>query len=509
MPDPATIATWRFEQITPLLDDRLSRADKRRYLRDRARDAVDWPGRTTPRPIPRATLLRWLARYRRGGLEDLRPRERHRTRTDRSELISHALALLTEEPARSLAQLLHYLALQFPDTPLSRSTLQRELTRHPAYAGIVRQRSGYGRRLRDRYETSRSHECWQLDGKGPFPVPFTDGTRRRVHILSVLDDYSRYVLAAVTSPTESTPGTVRALRQAIARFGLPDRMQFDRGSAFDSHPVRDGLALLGIHRNFVRPKNPEAGGKVEAYHRVLERWFVRELRHQEVHNDAHLQDLLTATIELLYNRHRHRILKQSPEQALAQRISQRRVGAEELARAFWARTNVKSHPKTGELALPNGQFRVTWRYAGKRVRVRYDPAEPRAVLLLGRDQELALEPMVVKPLFPIERPRGHGQLQKILDRWRGHQRPNALPGFGLPELFRELTPLVGHLVPDDDREARLIADFYRDVGPLDPAAFGQALATTQAALGSGRAIDVYLDHLRRLIRAAQPKSEQP
>jgi len=509
MPDPDTIATWRFEQITPLLDDRLSRADRRRYLRERARDAVDWPGRTTPRPIPRATLQRWVARYRRDGLAGLRPRERHRERTDRSALVSHALALLTEEPERSLGQLLHYLELQFPDTPLSRSTLQRELTRHRAYAGIVRQRAGHGRRLRDRYETSRPHECWQLDGKGPFPVRFTDGTRRRVHVLSVLDDYSRYVLAAVTSPTESMPGTVRALRQAIARFGLADRMQFDRGSAFDSHPVRDGLALLGVHRNAVRPRNPEAGGKIEAYHRALERWFVRELRHQEVQSEAHLQDLLAATIELLYNRHRHRILKKSPAEALADQMSARRVGTEELARAFGVRTDVRSHPKTGEVALPNGRFRVTWRYAGKRLRVRYDPAEPRAVLLLGRDQELPLEPMVVKPLFPITPARGQGQLQKILDRWRGHQRPNALPGFGLPELFRDLAPLVGHLVPDDDREARLIADFYRDVGPLDPAPLRQALATTHAALGSGRAIDVYLDHLRRLIRAAQPRSEQP
>ena len=507
MPDPDTIATWRFEQISPLLDPSLSRPDQRRYLRQRAREPVAWPGRSTPRPIPRATLLRWRARYRQEGLEGLRPRERQRQRPDRSDLVTHALALLTEEPGRSLAQLLHYLEIEFPHAKLSRSTLQRELVRHRAYAGIVRQRSGHDRRLRHRYETARPHEGWQLDGKGPFPVLFTDGTHRRVHVLTVLDDYSRYVLAAVMSPTECTPGTVRVLRQAIARFGLPDRMQFDRGSAFDSLPVREGLALLGIHRNFVRPRHPEAGGKIEAYHRLLERWFVRELRHQEVHNETHLQELLTATIELLYNRHRHRVLKQSPEQALANRISPRRVGAEELARAFWARTEGKSHPKTGELALPNGRFRVPARYAGQRLHLRYDPAEPRAVLRLARDQELPLEPLVVRPLFPVAPPRGHGQLQKILDRWRGHERPNALPGFGLPELFRELVPLVGHLVPEDDREAHLIADFYRDVGPLDPTHLRHALATTQAALGSGRAIDVYLDHLRRLIRAAQPKGK--
>lgn len=56
--------------------------------------------------------------------------------------------------------------------------------------------------------------------------------------------------------------------------------------------------------------------------------------------------------------------------------------------------------------------------------------------------------MTVKPLssVPPQSPRrGRGQLQKLLDRWR--ERPNAEPGFGLPEVFGELSRLVGRTLP--------------------------------------------------------------
>ncbi|MFQ5601159.1 MAG: DDE-type integrase/transposase/recombinase [Candidatus Krumholzibacteriia bacterium] len=514
MHDPWPIATWRFEQISPLLDPALTGAEKRRYIREKARQSIEWPHsgrRGARRPIARATLLRWLRSYQRDGLKGLLPEPRSRKKPDRSELVAYALALLVEEPERSLNQLLVYLKLQFPKQSLSRSTLQRELTRHSAYAGIVKRKP---RKLRQRYETARPHECWQLDGKR-FDVRFADGRRRTLYVLSILDDFSRFVLACVIALSESLAGTVRVARMAIERFGLPTRMQFDRGSAFDSKAFREGLALLGVHRNFVQRRAPESQGKIEAYHRVLKRWFVRELRYQQVHSLEHLEQLLWATIELFYNHHRHRELKTTPEQALAGCVSERRVGAEDLMRAFWARTRAKSHPKTGHVVLPNATFVVPARYAGKRASFRYDPVDrTRAVVVLDREHELALEPFVIKRAFasePAEPPRGVGQLQKLLDTWRGYPRPNAQPGFGLPEVFTEIGRLLGHLVPQDEREARTIRDFYREFGPLHATHFRSALDATRSALGQGRALHVYLEHLARLIRVAQsrPESEDP
>ena len=118
--------------------------------------------------------------------------------------------------------------------------------------------------------------------KASSPSAFVDGIRIQVRVLSILDDHSRAVLAGVVAKEENTEATIRVFDKAVTRWGLADRFQFDRGSAFDSHAFRGGLAALGVHRNFIEARSPEWDGKIEAYHRSLERWFVVELRSQQV-----------------------------------------------------------------------------------------------------------------------------------------------------------------------------------------------------------------------------------
>jgi len=516
MPDPYEIATWRFEQIAPLVDPSLGQEERALALRHRGAQAVEWPGgeergqrgeRPVRKPIPKSTLYRWLEAYRREGYLGLVPKPRgdrgasRRPRT--ASWIHYAIGLLYERPGRSLTQLEIYLGAEFPDYRLGRSSLARHLRAHPAYGGIEKLRAAAPARLRDLYEAQRPHEGWQLDGKGPFAVRLKDGGRVSVHVISILDDYSRAILASVVAKSESTEAAIAVFEKAVAKWGLADRFQFDRGSAFDSHAFRTGLAQLGVHRNAVAAGHPEAQGKIEAYHRCLNRWFVEELAAQEVVDLDHLQQLLEAMVALLYNRHLHREIGTSPEKRLAGRLSPRRVSPQDLERAFFLETSAKSHPKTGEVHLPNGSFRVPAPYAGRRGRFRHHPLHgARAVLLGAEGSEIELEPFTRKPLAAL-RPelerRGTGQLQKLLDLWRGEPRPNAQPGFGLPEIFGEVGKLLGRLAPSHEREARAVLAFYRKWGPLAREGFLAACQRTRAALGQGRPLSAYLEDLERQI----------
>lgn len=83
--------------------------------------------------------------------------------------------------------------------------------------------------MRDLYEAEHPHEGWQLDGKGSFALRFVDGTRIEVTVLTVLDDHSRAVLAAVVAVEEDIEAAVTVTSNAMAKWGLPDRFQFDRG----------------------------------------------------------------------------------------------------------------------------------------------------------------------------------------------------------------------------------------------------------------------------------------
>jgi putative transposase len=518
MSNPWEIATWRFEMISALLDQSLTRAQRRRIIRDRTKRAVQWPDSPEERPIGKSTLFRWLKNYHEKGFLGLMPKARKDkglARSDRSIHVNYALGLLYEQPERSLTQLMLYLELEFGELSISRSTLSRDLHAHPAFEGILRRRKGTDKKLRDLYETCQPHESWQLDAKGPFPVTFINGKTIRVHVLSILDDFSRYILAAIIASAENIEAAVRVFRLATSKWGMGMRMQFDRASAYDSKVFRTGLAMLGVHRNWVKSRNPQAQGKIEAYHRSLKRWFVNEIAKQEVVDLEHLEALLQATIELVYNRHKHRQIKMSPAQALAQRISTRRVGASELAQAFKVLIRTKSHPTTGQVALPNGLFRVPSRYAGQRCNFRYDPVDKhQALLIIDDEHQIPLQPFTKKRPFGYQRAnekRGTGQLQKLLDLWQGHSRPNAQPGFGLPEVFREFSRLLQRSVPIDQHEATAIEAFYRKTGPLPAEPFRQAIDRTADVLGANRALKAYLQYLDRLVQAQKnkPDSEDP
>jgi hypothetical protein len=304
MPDPYEIAAWRFTQLSPLIDPTLDAASRRAALREllvqpaarlgkRTTKSSQGKPEPTPKPVGRAPLFRWLAASRARGYLGLMPKPRPdrgkpRRATTRG-WVAYAIALLYEQPDRSLTQLEIYLGVEFTNYSLSRTSLRRHLRAHPAFAGIKALRTGKKNKLRALYEAAHPHESWQLDGKGPFLVRLMDGSRVHVHVLTILDDHSRAALASIVANAEDIAATVRVFEKAALKWGLADRFQFDRGSAFDSHVFRQGLAALGVHRGHVEARSPEWQGKVEAFNRSLDRWFVVELRSQQVVDFEHLE----------------------------------------------------------------------------------------------------------------------------------------------------------------------------------------------------------------------------
>ncbi len=126
-----------------------------------------------------------------------------------------------------------------------------------------------------RFERASSNELWQLDFKGPVEVD-----RKKIMPFTVLDDYSRYLLAfkPCTNLTMATAWNV--LWDVFGQVGMPEQILCDNAfnaranfrpaglSWFDSRLVR-----LGIRPSHGKPYHPQTQGKVEALHRSA----VREL----------------------------------------------------------------------------------------------------------------------------------------------------------------------------------------------------------------------------------------
>jgi transposase InsO family protein len=512
--DPLREACWRFEQISPLLEPQLTASERRRMIEAMGRVCVVWPsGRQAP--IPKSTTYRWLRAWRQNPrIESLMPQERKRqAKAIKPEWVRYALALLEEEAERSLFILCDWIKHHFglARAP-SRASLHRALRNEPRYIKLRRRARGESK-LRRRFQARKPHDIWHADAKAAFTVQFTDGTKHRVQVLSILDDATRFVLTALVVLSESLAAAVATFRAAAGRWGLPWKFYADRGSAYDSDAFRKGLAVLGSHRIDTKSRNPSAHGKIEAYHRVLTNWFVIELKHQPLRDLAHLQALLDAVLDQIYHEHVHRDLKQTPREAFGNRISARTVAPQRLREAFLIEKTLTVHRKTGEIRVGGKLFIVPQEFWGKnrQVKIAIDPERPTVPYVV-------VKPGVYEPLCPAF-PESYGRdepapaeepvgpLTPLLQRYRGRDLPLACGGFGLPEIYEAFSQTVGRAVPATETEAATISQWLAEHGPFEPKAFAAALSHALETLGPGRPLSQIIEALNRRIKYTKDKEQ--
>jgi transposase InsO family protein len=513
------IAKWRYEQIELALPVLLSRQQRALIVRQIAAKPVVWPSGET-KPVPRATAYRWMDLYENcGGLKALEPKVRSDRGTKRAplpeEVVEKALQLLSNDPEMGFTFLIAQLEcdpglkLEERRIKVSRSTLQRRLAERAIYIQMVKARSRARKYVR--YVARHAHDIWRLDAKGPVEVRLSSRKVIKIHILTILDDATRAVLAVLVAHTPDLASAVRVFRVAVKRWGLPRRFYADRASIFDSKAFRSGLADLGVHRCYVRGRNPAGNGKIEAYHRSLRRWFTARLSKQEVIDLEHIQQLLEAMIAVIYQNHLHRELKKSPKQALDERISKRTISSQRLDECFKEWRKKRSHPKTGEIDLPTGKYIVPEELRGQRLRFVLDP-DPQIEPLVEDPQTNHLHSLtraeVVSPEVESPERWGSGPLQVLYDAWQKQVRPIADPGFGIGEIMSILSKISGRTVPRSDEEAREIHRLYQKIGPLPGESTQRTLESIGSALGAGRPMSVYLAALEERVAKANSASQE-
>jgi transposase InsO family protein len=123
-----------------------------------------------------------------------------------------------------------------------------------------------------RYEKRRPNAQWHIDLKH---TTLADGSR--VYICVLLDDYSRYALAAVAGTEATTTWVAQVAQETLRRAGKPAQVLSDNGrefvSVWEESLTKFGqlLAEAGIEHLTTAPYYPQANGKVEAFNKILSR----------------------------------------------------------------------------------------------------------------------------------------------------------------------------------------------------------------------------------------------
>lgn len=128
-----------------------------------------------------------------------------------------------------------------------------------------------------RFEKKRPNQMWHIDLK---QTQLSNGTK--VYICIIIDDYSRFCLAAVAGVNKTTAWVAKVAQQAIAFFGPPEEMLSDNGrefvSVWEESLTRLGHLLqeAGVRHQTTAPYYPQANGKAEAYIKTMTRELLTE-----------------------------------------------------------------------------------------------------------------------------------------------------------------------------------------------------------------------------------------
>lgn len=123
-----------------------------------------------------------------------------------------------------------------------------------------------------RYEAGRPRELYHLD----FYHFFVH--RQKQCVLFIEDDYSRFIAGWTMVPTEQAEPVIDSFDAAVRRYGRPDGVMSDRGSAFHSWKGLSRFeALLEEYEiNFYLAKEAAVNGKVEALNASFQKECVEQ-----------------------------------------------------------------------------------------------------------------------------------------------------------------------------------------------------------------------------------------
>ena len=109
----------------------------------------------------------------------------------------------------------------------------------------------------------RRHQFWSVDVR--YVEEHRLGTGKPVYAISVLENFSRALLASAVSPRQDLSAYLIVLRAAVEAHGAPEALVSDGGGVFKAKQAQAIYAALGI-----RNEQIEAG---QAWHNYVETHF--------------------------------------------------------------------------------------------------------------------------------------------------------------------------------------------------------------------------------------------
>ena len=378
-----TIAQWRIEIISPLLENGLDKSKLKQLIAFQSQKYG----------ISGRTVWRYLESYRKEGYKGLYPMKRAKSAKSGAvtdEIIDMAIMLRREVASRSIETIIRILEMEgvVSEGELKRTTLQENLAKRGYSARQMKlYSSGPGVAAR-RFSKKRRMHLVHSDIKfGPYLPIGLDGKKQQVYLVTMLDDASRFMLHAQFYPTLDQTIVQECMRMAILKFGLMESVFFDNGAQYRTKWMKRACGKLGIRLLYARPYSPESTGKPEKFNRLVDN-FLAEAALEKPKTLKSLNELFDVWLSEFYQNKPHASLGGKTPQAVfnADPADLRFVLPETVADAFLHYEDRKVD-KTGCISFSAKKYEIGLKYMGCTVGVVYDPLDISEVTIEYREDE--------------------------------------------------------------------------------------------------------------------------
>lgn len=221
--------------------------------------------------VPRSTFYDWYRCYQQDGPDGLANRQPQR-RQFWNQIPQQVREYVVDVALKHTEMSPRQLAWHITDTAgyfISESSVYRilksyDLVTSPAFE-LVSAKEEF------EHKTKRVNEMWQTDF-----TQFTVIDWGYYYLCTILDDYSRYILAWRLAPTMGSTDVEETLNLAMAKTKLTHikvkhrpRLLSDNGSAFISDALKQFLNTYKMDHVRGAPYHPQTQGKIERYHRSM------------------------------------------------------------------------------------------------------------------------------------------------------------------------------------------------------------------------------------------------
>lgn len=250
------LALWRFSLIAPLLHraPNVSLATMARQLAAEVKNSPEG----APVFLSAETLLRWLRRYQKGGLDALENQmrsDRGSSRALDSDTIAKLLELAGEHSGWTIKAVHRRLQLD----------LARPVPIKPVYRLLKGRRRLAPKEAFRRRPVGIPQLLWLADTMHGPEVYGPGRKKRKCFLIALLDDASRAIMASAFTLRDNVLALMPVLREAILARGLPHRLLVDNGANYRSLVLRSACARLGIHLVYATPYRATSKARLERF----------------------------------------------------------------------------------------------------------------------------------------------------------------------------------------------------------------------------------------------------